>query len=794
MKYLVIAVLMMVVCSGAINAQKDYPIKPVVFTKVHFTDKFWMPRIETNRKVSIPTAFGKCEETGRLDNFAIAGNLKKGEHKGDFPFDDTDVFKVIEGASYSLAVKYDAKLDRYVDSLIYLISAAQEIDGYIYTSRTNNSQRLFRWMGKERWERLNSHELYNLGHLYEAAVAHYQSTGKRTFLHVALKSADLICNVFGPNPGQKRVPSGHPIVEMALVKLFRITGDEKYLNLAKFFLDETGYGRDGHKLSEYSQDHKPIKDQDEIVGHAVRAGYLYSGVTDIAAITGSEEYKKAAINVWENLATKKLYITGGMGSRPQGEGFGPNYELPEHTAYCETCAAIANVYWSYRMFLLTGESKYMDVVERALYNGVISGVSLSGDRYFYDNPLASVGQHERAPWFGCACCPGNITRFMPSVPGYTYAVKGDEIYVNLFAEGYADIKTANGEITVKQETAYPWDGKIKITFANVKGNGIKINIRIPGWALGTPVAGDLYSYSDKVKEKVTITLNGNDVPVNTNEGYVKLAQAVSEKDEIILNLPMQVRKVAANEKVEYLKDKTALQRGPVVYCLEAADQSDKHVFNLFEPQLKSIKAEFEEGLLGGVVTLTGNAGKFINGRKSSSNQPFKAVPYYSWNNRGAGEMTVWIAEDKDAAHPVPEPTLASKSKAVSSSDQIPGLNDQFEPVNSRDISKPYFYWWLRNGSTEWVEYDFPADEEVSNVQVYWLELEHYDGSFKIPESWEVKYYDGKEWMPVKGVKPYTIEKDKYSTVTFEKVKTKKIRVYAKLQKGFSGGILELKVK
>ena len=777
---------------SASYAQKDYQIKPVDFTKVHFTDNFWAPRIEINRTVSIPTAFGKCEETGRLDNFAIAGNLKKGEHKGDFPFDDTDAYKIIEGASYSLAVKYDAKLDKYVDSLIYLISSAQEMDGYLYTCRTNNAKKLFGWMGKERWERLNSHELYNLGHLYEAAVAHYRSTGKRTLLHVAIKSADLICKVFGPNPGQKRVPSGHPIVEMALVKLYRVTNDERYLNLAKFFLDETGYARDGHRLSEYSQDHKPIKDQDEILGHAVRAGYLYSGVTDVAAITGSEEYKKAALNVWDNLVSKKLYITGGMGSRAQGEGFGPNYELPDHTAYCETCASIANVYWSYRMFLLTGDAKYIDVVERALYNGVISGVSLSGDRYFYDNPLASVGQHERAPWFGCACCPGNITRFMASIPSYVYAVKGDDIFVNLYAAGEAVVKTDNNEIKIVQTTNYPWNGEIVLKLVSVKGNGAGIKLRIPGWAQDKPVASDLYAFADKNKDKITLLVNGKEQTLSIKDGYAVLNSVSKEGDEITLTLPMTVKKIIANEKVEYLKDKVALQRGPVVYCLEAVDQSDKHVFNLYSPQLKSLSVNFEKDLLGGVMTITGS-GKVLKGTSKSSNPSFKAVPYYAWNNRGAGEMTVWIPEEKDLAVPVPKETIASKSKCNFSSDPMAGLNDQFEPVNSRDISKPYFYWWQKRGAAEWVEYEFAKEEEVSQVQVYWGEFEHYDGSYKIPETWEVNYFANGEWKAVKNKSDYKTEKDKYSKVSFEKVKTNKLRLKAKLQKGYSGAILEWKV-
>ena len=361
------------------------------FNKVHLSDNFWLPRIEVNRTVSIPSAFHECEVNGRFDNFAIAAGLIKGEHRGDFSFDDTDPYKVIEGASYSLAVKYDAKLDHYLDSVINIIAKAQEPDGYLTTCVTNKCTRLSGWWGKSKWEKINSHELYNSGHMIESAVAHYKATGKRTFLNVAIRNADLICKTFGPAEGQIHRPSGHPIVEMALCKLYLVTNNKRYLDMARYFVEETGRGTDGHRLSEYSQDHKPILTQDEIVGHAVRAGYLYSGVADVASLTGATAYFHALERIWDNMASKKLFITGGIGSRAQGEGFGPNYELNNMTAYAETCAAIANVYWNYRMFLATGDAKYVDVYERALYNGVLSGVSLDGDKFFYDNPLESMG-------------------------------------------------------------------------------------------------------------------------------------------------------------------------------------------------------------------------------------------------------------------------------------------------------------------------------------------------------------------------------------------------------------------
>ena len=352
------------------NVKSSSPIVEVPFTNVHLNDIFWLPRIEINRTVSIPSAFRECEKNGRFDNFAIAGGLKTGEHRGDFSFDDTDPYKVIEGASYSLAVHYDPKLDHYLDSVIAIIASAQESDGYLTTCVTNKCYRLSGWWGTHKWEKINSHELYNSGHLIESAVAHYKATGKKNFLNVAIKNADLVCKTFGPEPNQIHRPSGHPIVEMALCKLYKVTGNQKYLQTAKYFVEETGRGTDGHRLNEYSQDHKPILQQDEIVGHAVRAGYLYSGVADVASLTHDTAYFQALERIWNNMAGKKMYVTGGIGSRAQGEGFGPNYELNNMTGYLETCASIANVFWNYRMFLATGDSKYVDVYERALYNEI----------------------------------------------------------------------------------------------------------------------------------------------------------------------------------------------------------------------------------------------------------------------------------------------------------------------------------------------------------------------------------------------------------------------------------------
>ena len=770
-------------CTPKTYTQPDAPIQEVPFTQVHIQDQFWSPRIETNRTVSIPSAFRECEKNGRFDNFAIAAGLKKGEHRGDFPFDDTDPYKIIEGASYSLAVKYDPQLDHYLDSVISIIAAAQEPDGYLTTCVTNRCTRLSGWWGTSRWEKINSHELYNSGHLYEAAVAHYRATGKRTLLDVAIKNADLVCQVFGPGENQKHVPSGHPIIEMALCKLYKVTGEQRYLDMARYFVEETGRGTDGHKLSEYSQDHKPILQQDEMAGHAVRAGYLYSGVADVAALTGDTAYFHALTRLWDNLAGRKLYITGGMGSRAQGEGFGPDYELPNHTAYCETCAAISNVYWNYRMFLATGEAKYMDVLERALYNGVISGVSLSGDKFFYDNPLESQGEHDRQRWFGCACCPGNITRFMASISGYTYATQASDIYVNLYIQGSADLQTESGHVALTQTTEYPWNGTVTIKVdPEQAGSSFALRLRIPGWLQQHPVASDLYTYTD-APASYTLKVNGSRVKATVSDGYATISRKWNAGDIVELGLPMNIRRIKAHDKVTADRGMLALERGPVVYCLEGQDQPGGTVFDKYIPDGTDIQAAFAPELLGGITVLCGTVG----------DTPFKAIPYSTWNNRGTDQMTVWIPASAEYATPVPEPTIASRAKTYSGGTPARGVNDQWEPRSSSDIDKPYFYWWLKKGGEESLEYEFDQPYTVSKVQVYWLDFDHYDGNYRVPESWKLYYKDGRRWKEVEALTPYSTEKDCYNTLEFKPIKTTGLKIAAQLQDGESGGIIEWKV-
>ncbi len=625
---------------------KDYPIKPIAFTQVTITDDFWAPRLETNRKITIPYNFKKCEETGRIRNFAIAAGLEEGEFEGIY-FNDSDVFKVIEGASYSLQVYDDPKLKSYLDDLIMKIAAAQEDDGYLYTNRTINPSKAADGAGKERWTNLEVyHELYNVGHMYEAAVAHYQATGERSLLDVAIKNADLIDNVFGP--GKNMGVPGHQEIEIGLVKLYRVTGKQKYLDLAKFFIDQRG-NLEGHDRSgdphagKYQQAHKPLAQQEEAVGHAVRAGYFYAGATDVAALTGETAYNQALDKIWKNIVHKKIYLTGGIGAEPKHEGFGPDYELPNATAYTETCAAIALMLWNHRMFLRSGNVKYMDVFERTLYNGFLAGVSFEGNTFFYPNPLETDGVTKfnqgvcgRSPWFDCSCCPVNVVRILPSLPGYIYATKGNELYVNLYIGNQAEILLGDLTIQLSQKTNYPWDGKVELNILSEKNFDATIKLRKPGWVNNEVMPGDLYTYIDKNTPLAKVTLNGKEINAGQQEGYFIIENRNwKQEDKIEIEFQMPVRKVVSHEKVAANRGKMALERGPLVFCAEEIDNPGG-VLNLILSKEDNLSYEFDSDLLGGLGTIKGKA------KVNSKSVEFKAIPYFAWAHRKIGEMAVWM--------------------------------------------------------------------------------------------------------------------------------------------------------
>jgi hypothetical protein len=789
---------MAVIALEAQEPARDYPVKPVPFTSVQLDDLFWAPRLETNRLVTIPFAFEQCEKSGRMDNFIRAGQVLRGEKVSNrkpppYPFDDTDPYKVLEGASYALAVQPDPKMKSYLDDLIAKIGAAQEPDGYLYTARTINPEHSHPWSGDKRWvnDPDESHELYDAGHLFEAAVANYQATGERALLNIAIKEANLLCDTFGPETNKlNHIWPGHEIVEMGLAKMYRVTGDERYLALAKFFIDVRGPGGDEYHQS----DIKPV-DQREAEGHAVRAGYLYSGMADVAALTGDQGYVRAIDAIWQNAVGKKLYITGGIGAVGGGEAFGPNYFLPNMSAYCETCAAVANDFWNERLFLLHGDAKYIDVMERTLYNGLLSGVSLDGKRFFYPNPLESNRQHTRSPWFGVACCPGNITRFMPSIPGYLYAQKGGTVFVNLFAANKAEIKMDNGHIlNITEETRYPWDGRVKMTLHPDASAQFTVNVRVPGWARDEAVPGDLYRFIDHPHEPVTLKVNGHEVPLTFDKGYVPLTREWKDGDIIELNLPMPVRRVAANEAVQADRGRVALQRGPIVYCLESPDNPGGHVRSLMLPDDARLTASFERDLLNGVEVLRASAflvSRDEQGQLVKTARSIQAIPYYAWANRGRSEMMVWVPDSEKSARVQPRPTIASTSKVKVSAGgkNSVAINDLAEPASSSDSENTFFDWWPHKGEEAWVEYEFAKPATVSTTSVYWFD-DTGTGECRAPESWRVLFKDGDQWKPVETTDNYSVERDKYNKIAFKPVMTAGLRLEVRMRLGWSAGIQE----
>ncbi len=627
--------------TASLHAKGDYPIAPVPFTAVQVRDNFWSPRLEINRTVTIPSDFQKCEETGRTDNFAKAGKLMPGAFKGS-PYDDSDVYKVIEGAAYSLASHPDPKLDDYLDGLIAKIAAAQESDGYLYTCRTINTQPLHQRAGPVRWFNemgaltgMDSHELYNAGHLYEAAVAHFNATGKRTLLDVALKNADLIASTWGPDG--LHIPPGHQEIEIGLVKLYRVTGQQKYLYLAKFFLDQRGHGGN-FNLS----DHLPVIQQREAVGHAVRSGYMYAAMADVAALTDNQPYLAAIDALWENVVGRKLYLTGGIGARHNGEAFGDDYELPNKTAYNETCAAIANCLWNQRMFLLHGDARYVDVFERTAYNGFLAGVSLGGDRFFYPNPLETDGVDKfnhgttgRQTWFSTSCCPVNVARFLPEIAGCIYATEARTIYVNLFVGSEATINLPDGKVRLKQTTGYPYLGQVELTVHPEPATTFAMRVRIPGWARGEVLPSDLYRYADYAATSYTVKVNGEAVSPAVDKGYAVIEREWHSGDRVELTLNMPVRRVQANAALKDDAGCVALERGPLVYCVEGIDNTGD-LARLQIDEASPLEVVPVPDLLGGTTVLRGE--EICDGERVH----FQAVPYHLWNNRGDGPMRVWL--------------------------------------------------------------------------------------------------------------------------------------------------------
>jgi hypothetical protein len=645
-------------------------LKAVPFTEVTFTDEFWLPRLQTNRQVTVPYIFDQLEgvydpANNRIDNFAIAGGLMTGTPQYDFPFDDTDIYKTLEGASYSLMVSPDPALDAYLDDLIVKIAAAQTnngyFPGYLYTIRTNGVDI---WCGATPWSNLaSSHELYNAGHLIESAIAHYQATGKTSLLNVATHFADLLVDTF--HDGGIEIPPGHEIVESALARLSEVTGDPRYLTLAKYYLDIRGTTTDDHSpWGTYHQDHMPVLQQTEAVGHVVRAMYLYMGMADVATRTSDTAYRDALMaamdSIWHSVFDTKAYITGGLGAEHGGESFGSAYNLPNN-GYCETCAQIASVMWNQKMFLYHKDGKYIDVMERTLYNAMISGVSLQGNTFFYPNPLVSAGGYSRSGWFACNCCLGNIARTIPSVPGYVYARGNNVIYVNLYVAGTGTVPLAGNDVQLVQQGGYPWDGNMTITVNPQQSGSFTLYMRIPGWARNLPVPGDLYAYKTQSTESAALDVNGSSVPLNIQNGYVAINRTWQTGDQIHLSLPMPVRQVIAHPSVTADVNRVTLERGPIVYCAEWPDFTAGRVEHLFIPDGTTFSTEYRNDMLGNPAIV--NKGTVLSGTVKGlyegigeQDVPFVAIPYYAWAHRGQGQMAVWLPAVSSLAVAVPAPT------------------------------------------------------------------------------------------------------------------------------------------
>jgi DUF1680 family protein len=754
-------------------------LEPVPSEHVRIDSPFWNPRLEAHAQGTVEANLHQCQVTGRIQNFAVAAGLAEGKHQG-FLFNDSDVYKVIEGVAYTLALRRDKHLEKRADEIIELIEAAQQPDGYLNTYYTLVEP-------QARWQNIaHGHELYCAGHLMEAAVAYYRATGKRRLLDVACRLADHIDATFGP--GKKVDTSGHEEIELALVKLYRATGEPRYLELARFFIDVRGRSDLRRVFGEYAQDHLPVREQTDVVGHAVRAMYLYCGMIDVAAATGDQSLLANLERIWTDITERKMYVTGGIGSSGSNEGFTRPYDLPNDSAYAETCAAIGLALWNHRMFLLSAHGKYADVLERAVYNGLLSGVSLSGDRFFYTNPLASRGQHERVAWFDCACCPSNVVRYVPSMGERAYAVGRDGVWTVLYMGSTASFTLGERKIELVQDTNYPWDGGITLEVNPQPPGEFTLYLRIPGWC----------------QEPFRLAVNGQPIESpQVQDGYVPLRRMWQPGDVVRLDLPMPVRRVYADKRVRANAGRVCLARGPIVYCLEQRDNPEG-VRNLSLPPHAALEAVYDPDLLQGVVVIRGEAlaltGRTEAGEPQVRPVPFQAIPYCTWNNRGRGEMVVWIAETPEAAELAGETgvrvgELLLRGSHCNATDTLEALADGVLPAASSDHGLARMTWWDHRGTREWVSYQFARPKSVSKCAVYWFD-DTGRGACRTPRSWRLLWHDKDGWRPVE-LKPgssYGTALDRFNAVEFEPVTTRELRLEVELQPNYSGGILEWQVE
>lgn len=780
------------------SAKADYPISPVPFTQVRLEGGLLGDRQKINRSATLRHLLKQNEATGRNENFKAAAGVPGAKYEGYF-FNDSDVYKSLEAIGYSLAQYKDPELEREADAVIDLIGKAQEPDGWLFTSTTCANRGIKSAGPSKKWdEDGGEHQTYCAGHLYEAAVAYFKGTGKRKLLDIALKNANLLCAAFGPN-GTAKHTSGHEEVEIGLVKLYRLTGNRTYLDTAKRFLERRGRIA-GRKFlfGDYSQDHKPVREQTEAVGHAVRAAYLYMGMADVAALTDDAGYRKALDNLWDSAVGKKSYITGAIGATGAGEAFGAEYEMPNLTAYAETCSSIAFMMWNHRMFLLHGDAKYMDMFEQTLFNAFMSGYAEDGCHFFYPNPLQSRGA-QRPEWFGCACCPPNVSRFIASLGGYAYAVKGNAVYANLFLYGTGTVKVGGQDVTLACKTNYPWDGKVTYTVKAAKPVKFDFLVRRPAWAEGKAHPMNLYTFDRTISNyrrsnSVTGVKKTAEVP-----GYTRISGTWRNGDTVTVSYTMQPEIVKAHPNVKADRDRIAVQRGPVVYCAEFADQPDQRVLSLIADPKAPLTLGKRTGVYGTVPVITTTMRRAVrdrNGTPIVGGETVKATltPYFTWANRGRGEMTVWLPTAASAAWPDPAPTLAYRAKVTTSfNGGAQGMVDQLLPNSSIDHGVPFFHYWPHKGTTEWADFEWTTPQTVKGMDVYWFQDEGI-GECRTPESWRVLAWIDGAWVPVQGAGVYGTAKDKFNSVSFEPVTTTKIRLEVTQKKDWASGMHEVVIR
>ncbi len=758
-------------------------LQAVPFTQVHIQDRFWSLRQEINRRSSVPHSLDELIKTGDLENFKLAGEGAKEGRKG-FVFQDSDAYKVIEGAADTLATHPDPELDRKLDEIIAVIAKAQMQDGYLdtYYQMVEPGHRFTNLR--------DNHELYCAGHLIEAGVAHFISTGKRNLLTVAQKEADLLVKRYGPESGRLGY-GGHPELELALVKLAKATGDHRYFALAEKLVTTRGshfFAQEHNTPAEeydgtYWIDDVPITQHREIKGHAVRAAYLMSGATDVARETGNQPIEKMLDRVWSNAVNKRTFVTGGIGPSGSNEGFTVDYDLPNLSAYQETCASVAMAMWGYRMGLLHEDAKYFDAVENALYNAMLAGVSLSGDKFFYVNPLASLGNHHRQAWFDCACCPPNVLRTVATIGGYAYAQKDSDIFVNLYLPGSADFNINGHTTRFEVHGDYPWNGRIQIKPQVSESTKFGLHLRIPGW-----VRGATLSINGKRETNPTIT-----------NGYFVSNRTWNKGDSVEVNLPMPVDRVAANPLVKEDQDKLAVRRGPLIYCAEAIDETVPMDQIVLPPDSK-LKAEWKGDLLNGIVQINalGQAATNEDWNKTlyqpvAESKPVnvKLVPYCYWDNRKAGAMAVWFPTVPPPAK-VGGPEIKAKVTAsyISGNAQPDAINNGVEPKSSSEAANRLMHFWPHKGGSEWVAYTWEKPISVSSVKLYWFD-DTGRGECRMPENWHIEALEGDSWVPIHAT--YPVVKDQWCEAKFPSIKTKALRLVVTQKAGWASGIRQWKI-